>query len=84
MSEDARFGLDSHGLHRACETSIMGQEDDAAAQRARAADLRAQIARITGKTPADDDSSAAPADERPPSPREFIEEKMRELRDRKP
>ena len=55
----------------------MGQADEAAAQLARAEALRAQIARIAGKTKAEPRVGDSPT----PSPREFIEEKMRELRD---
>lgn len=56
----------------------MEQTDEAAARRARAEALRAQIARIKGKSEGDPPAAEPPA----PSPREFIEEKMRELRDK--
>ena len=56
----------------------MGQADEAAAQVARAEALRAQIARIKGKSETDPPPSEPPAR----SPREFIEEKMRDLRDK--
>jgi hypothetical protein len=56
----------------------MSKADQEAEQTARAKQLRDEIARITGK------SGAAPGSSAPPSPRDFIEEKMRELRDKDP
>lgn len=58
--------------------------DDDASRKARAERLRKQIARVT-KKPARGQPVPPPAEPpRPPSPREFVERRMRELRGPKP
>ena len=55
----------------------MIEPDQIREQRARAERLREQIARLTGKGGGAEPTSPSPD---PPSARDFIEEKMRELR----
>ncbi len=61
----------------------MANEDDAEARQKRASRLRAQIAGLIGKTKGQPVEGAAggepPVAGRPPSPRAFIERRMREL-----